>query len=127
LSANSSSFDVGRALTILNATSATAPSASTDGVANTFLEGGTNTGPRVVELTIDGSTNITFSGVQLCGWDGSKWRIIRDVRDGKDVTLTATLGYAERLVDIGGFTRFALVGTISAGTVTAKLVPIGVS
>lgn len=63
-------------------------------------------------------------GVELYGYRLGKWSLISELRDGREITLSATKGYAQAVNVIGIFERLAVVGDVSAGTVTAKLGPI---
>ena len=112
------------------ATSLSAPSGVTSGAAPSsdyltkYPVGGT--APRYWILKIDGSTSLTLSSAKLCRYDTAMttWRVVADINDGRDITLTSTLGYEFLYEHIGGGGRYAVQGTLSTGNVTIKLVPV---
>lgn len=114
------------ALTQAASQSHAAPADATDGVSlETWKRGGY--APDAVAVALDGSTTIAISeGAYLAGYDATdeKWRKVVDLNDGEAIALTATVGYEERVIDVGAFDRLAVVTTGDTGTTTVTLTPI---
>lgn len=107
------------------------PSSATDGVDITsWRTNGTFTG-AMAAVFLSGSATATItsptggsSGVELWGYRMSKWWLIAELRDGRDISVTATTGYAQAVNVIGVYDRLAIAGTVSVGSATAQLGPI---
>lgn len=82
----------------------------------------------MVAVTGDTDTTITAAvggqGVEIWGYRLGKWWLISELRDGRDITVGPTRGYAQAVNIIGVFERLAVVGTVPLGVATARLAPI---
>jgi len=106
------------------ATSLPSPSLSTDGQAITTWG---NHRPDVASIAIDSDGVGTLGNAYLCGYDAqdAAWRAICQVHRGATITLSATLGHEERVLDIGAFDSLAVKGTLTGGiAVTISIKPI---
>lgn len=64
-------------------------------------------------------------GVELWGYAFGAWWLIDVLHGGNTITLTsATQGAVMRIVKFGGFTKLAIAGVVSAGTVAYKFCPL---
>ena len=116
---------------MVTATIAARPALATDGVdITTWRTSSTFTG-AMAAVFIAGSTTATVtspsggsSGVELWGYRMTKWWLIAELRDGRDISVTSTTGYSQAVNVIGVYDRLAVAGTVSAGTATAQLAPI---
>jgi hypothetical protein len=110
-----------------------APSSASDGeaVPDNWRQGASKGHSHVkTMLTIDaaGSCNIA-AGAYLAGMDADEnWRLVKylNVLNGvpTQIDLTANVGFAECLENVGVWRRLAVVGTLSTSTVTCKATPI---
>ena len=86
--------------------------------------------PDFATIAIDSDGVSTLTGpVELYGYDqtDAKWRKLGDLNSGNDIVLTATLGFEQRVRDVGVFERLAVAcATISAGNITATAKPLEV-
>lgn len=74
--------------------------------------------PRVVEIAIDANGGAgTLADGYLCGYHTGKtmWRKLAKIQNGETITLTATCGWADTFVDVAGYDRLALEGTVGGG------------
>lgn len=102
--------------------------APTSGVSIAGLRRGAM-GARDGIVVLEGSqaTVSIAAPIILCGKLGTKMYKLATLNKGALITVTDTLGYAERVFDVGVFDELALTsGTITNGTVTVKFVPIEV-
>lgn len=112
------------------------PSSRTDGVSLesdsgvTWKQANHNLGFMwaVVKLTADGNSTLTgpvyyYGFISADGTDGV-WYRLGALNNGEDITLTATMGYAERVNFPGVFDRVAISATVSASNVDDRYVPM---
>jgi hypothetical protein len=104
-----------------------APVDVTSGISLTGADSGVSR-EDIWEVYLDHSTGgtIIVSDAYLAGWDEqrSKWTKIGDLNAGEDITLTATVGYSERVVDASAFSRLAVVDTGDSGTHVYGAIPL---
>lgn len=109
------------------------PSAATSGVALANADGLTWKAFRanigfplaVVKLTADGNSTLT-GPVYFYGYitDDAMWYRLGSLNNGEDITLTSTVGYAERVNFPGVFDRVAISATVSANNVNDRYLPM---
>lgn len=92
--------------------------------------------PPLAALWIDGDVDGTITspagaanpqGVELWGWVTAleRWYLVTELRDGRDIEVTAVRGYTQAANTIGVFDRLAVVGAVSGGlTATARFAPM---
>ena len=97
-----------------------APTGASDGVAVDFGE----SSPQLYLLGISGSTTISLTDASIWGYRNGAWSQITPLNNGDAIALTSTGGRCFMLYALGVFDRLALVGTVSAGTVTAVVTPL---
>jgi len=102
-----------------------APTLATSGASIADLQLG-STVPSVLMLTIVAAGSCTFTDGTVYGYDpvSAKWMQIGLLNRGLVITLTAAVGYAQRVIDVGIFSRIAVSGTLSASTATISLTAI---
>ena len=99
-----------------------APSAAGDG--GEITQG---RGPHVVAITIDAAGDAVLSDVYLCAYDvtDAAWRIVALLNGGNEITVTATLGWEDTVIDVPVFDRLAVfAAVVGAGPLTIKATPI---
>jgi len=112
------------------AVTAARPSAPGDGVdVTSWRTNGFSGASAAVMLKGSAAATVTSptdgaQGVELWGYVLGKWRLIVELRDGRDITVDADRGYAQEANVIGVFERLAIAGTVSAGAVTGQIAPI---
>ena len=86
-------------------------------------------GPQVATCSIDGVGVGTVASALVLGWDvtDSIWRELLLLNAGNTINLTATVGFEERLIDVGIFGALAVAGTVAGTTVTVKFTPLSSS
>jgi hypothetical protein len=97
-----------------------APSTDEHGVSlATWKRGGYSPDACVVRLgpSVGGAVAID-AGAYVAGYLAStdEWYRIADLNAGEAIALTETMGYAQRLIDVGGFDRLAVIDTGDAET-----------
>lgn len=99
-----------------------APTGATSGAAITDLALGGHM-PSTVMMKITAAGNATLTDGTVYGYDpiATDWTIIGLLNRGLVITLTAAIGYSQRMVDVGVFSRIAVSGTLSASTATITL------
>lgn len=112
----------------LHAAAASLPAPTGDaGAPVPWLEG---SAPREFELTIDADGALTASAALLCARDAATaaWRVVKALNGGSDITtLTATLGYRERIAeDLTGVDRLAVFSALTGANATVAVTPIEV-
>ncbi len=111
------------------ATTLPAPSAApSQGQLDAFeaWEGGKYT-PQFATASIDSDGTGTITVATLYGWDvaDSAWRAIAQLNGGNAVSLTADIGFEERLNDVAIFGALAVAGPVTGGiNVTVKFTPV---
>jgi hypothetical protein len=80
--------------------------------------------PRKWLIKIDGSTTIALTNAILCRYDAvdAVWRQVAILV--ATINLESGLGYEAIVEDVGGGSRYALKGTLSAGNVTVQMLPM---
>ena len=114
------------------AISATRPSSGSDGVDITSWRTGGAFSSPLATVFVDGSqaANVTSptggsNGVELWGFRLSQWWLIGYLNNGSAIPVVGdTQGFAQEIDVVGVFDRLAVAGTMSAGSGTAKLVPM---
>ncbi len=103
-----------------------APSASTDGIALASVGGYREDIWEVYFDLVTTSPIAISAGAYVCGYDeqAEKWRRLGDLNGGNAITLTTGVGYAERMVDLGAYSRLAVVATGDQGTNVYGATPI---
>jgi hypothetical protein len=89
-------------------------------------EGGRYT-PQFATASVDSDGAGTITLATLYGWDvaDSAWRAIAQLNRGNTISMTADIGFEERLNDVGIFGALAIAGTVTGGiTVTVKFTPV---
>lgn len=84
--------------------------------------------PRDASIAIDASAGVTITGpVDLLGYDSSdaKWRVCARLAEGRDIVMTAVIGFEEKVFDVGTFEHLQLYapGGVSGGNVTVSAKP----
>jgi len=96
-----------------------APTDATGGLSlATWKQGGYSPDAAIVYLD-DASTAIAIAaGAYVAGYDANRaaWFRVADLNGGAAIDLTATMGFAQRLIDVGGFDRLAVVDDGDTGT-----------
>lgn len=121
-------------LLVTTQVSATRPSISTDGVDITNWRTTSPYAPPLAALMLVGTAAANVSsptggsnGAEVWGYvtAQSEWFLIGYLNSQTAVPIVGSAqGYAQEIDVIGIFDRLAVAGTVSAGTVTAKLAPI---
>lgn len=121
----------GQAFTLHEAASSLpAPSTVADGAAMPSQLADSDRCYSLWALSADFSTTATLTDGVLCAWDATAetWRRVAVLNAGLPISGTATLGWEDLLEHVGAAgTRFAVFGTLSAGTVTIAMTPIAVT
>lgn len=107
------------------------PSVAGDGVDITAWRSGAFTCAQATVL-VDGSAAAALTapgagteGVELWGYVLSQWWLIGSLHDGNQINIAGdSQGFAQVLNDLGAFERLAVAATVSAGSATAKFVPM---
>lgn len=114
------------------AVSATRPSAAGDGEDITTWRMPEGFAPALAALLLDGSEALTLEsptggaeGPELWGYRLEKWWRLGVLNNGADIAIAgAGQGFATEIAVIGAFERLAVVGTPTAGSATAYLIPL---
>jgi hypothetical protein len=83
--------------------------------------------PRAAKVSLKGSTTATLTSAVYVGWNANTalWEELGRVNEGRAVTLSTTRGFGQVLYDVAAcYSHVSIVGTLSAGTLTATIEPI---
>lgn len=105
----------------------TAPSTSAHGLAtSTWKSGAFSPNAAFVYLGSASAAIAISSGAYVAGYVAAldEWFKIADLNNAAAISLTATLGYGQRVIDVGGFDRLAVVTDGDTGTHKYGFIPI---
>ena len=111
------------------------PTLSSDGVDITSWSTAGGGGPIAAACLIDGSAGATIAsptggtaGPEVWAYILAQWYLVGYLNNGVTIPIDGdTQGFATQLSGIGIATRLYVAGTVSAGTATAKYVPMEVA
>jgi hypothetical protein len=119
-------IDHGSAI-VLHAAAATLPIPTTAASGEAVFEQWGSASDEVVVLCIDSDAPGTITNAKLYGYDevDTKWRLIAEPNNGLSIAMVSSgaiiIGYEERFIDIGKFSRLAMSASISAGNITVSV------
>lgn len=106
-----------------------APSSGTDGLSTDSWKSGAFSPDAAMVYLGSASTGIAIAaGAYVAGYVAKldEWFKIADLNAGAAIALTANVGYGQRVIDVGGFDRLAVVDGGDTGTHKYGFIPIEV-